>query len=497
MNPLFAENALADLRLRELTGTFSPPINGYRPKYGLVVLGGGTAGLVAAVGAAGLGAKVLLVEKHRLGGDCLHSGCVPSKALLEWGEKHPVPRDQTGGDFGAAQENFARAMEFLRQKRSELARNDSSERLSDLGVHAIPGEAHFSGPREITVDQRVFRFHKALIATGTRNRLLSVPGCDDPRVLTTDRIFDLSQLPDRLAILGGGPVGCEMAQAFARLGTRVSLIQSNSRLLPREPAQSSHLLRQSLIREGIEVHLETRIERIVPGLKDLDVVLSSGAEIAADLVLCAIGRETTLQTLDLDKAGIRIENGRLVLNEYLQTTNSAVYASGDVVGQWAFTHAADAMSRLFLRNGLLGIPFTTRKVNTLVIPWITWTRPRVGGVGLDPSGWENSKGERILVQAEEVDRNLLSDNEQGFYELAVDSRGKILGARGTAQHLETWLALITQAMQQGIPLGNLADAIHPYPGLAEALTKAAGKWRKEKFAKGRLRGFLGAWLGRN
>ena len=155
------------------------------------------------------------------------------------------------------------------------------------------------------------------------------------------------------------------------------------------------------------------------------------------------------------------------------------------------------MSRLFLRNGLLGIPFTKRKVNTLVIPWITWTRPRVGGVGLDPSGWENSKGERILVQAEEVDRNLLSDNEQGFYELAVDSRGKILGARGTAQHLETWLALVTQAMQQGIPLGNLADAIHPYPGLAEALTKAAGKWRKEKFAKGRLRGFLGAWLGRN
>lgn len=497
MNPLFAENAPADIRLCDLTGRFSPPADGYRSKYGLIVIGGGAAGLVAAVGAAGLGARVLLVEKHRLGGDCLHTGCVPSKVLLEWGEKHPGPWAQPGGNLSQARENFAAAMDFLRQKRSELAQNDSSERLAGLGVHTIQGEARFSGPNEITVNGRAFRFRKALIASGTRPRALVVPGCQDPRIVTTDRIFDIARLPERLVILGGGPVGCEMAQAFCRLGSKVSLIQTNNRLLPREPAKSSGLLLESISREGIDVHLQTRLERIDSGPEDLNLVLSTGAKVSADLVLCAIGRESNLQSLDLIHAGIQVTEGRLVLNEYLQTTNSAVYASGDVVGRWAFTHAADAMSRLFLRNGLLGIPFTRRKVNSLVIPWITWTRPRVGGVGLDPSGWDNSKSERIFVQASEVDRLSLAGTDQGFYELAVDPKGKILGARGAGHHLETWLALVTQAMQQGIPLGNLADAIHPYPGLAESLTKAAGKWRKQQFAKGRLQGLLAAWLGRN
>lgn len=497
MNPLFAENAPADIRLCDLTGRFSPPADGYRPKYGLIVIGGGAAGLVAAVGAAGLGARVLLVEKHRLGGDCLHTGCVPSKVLLEWGEKHPGPWAQPGGNWSQARENFAAAMDFIRLKRSELAQNDSSERLASLGVHTIQGEARFSGPNEITVNGRAFRFRKALIATGTRPKNLPVSGSEDPRVLTTDRIFDLAQLPAKLAILGGGPVGCEMAQAFSRLGSKVDLIQIHTRLLPREPVEASELLRQKFLGEGISVHLDTRPERIDRKEKELGVVLSSGKTITSDVVLCAIGRENNLQSLDLIHAGIQVTEGRLVLNEYLQTTNSAVYASGDVVGRWAFTHAADAMSRLFLRNGLLGIPFTRRKVNSLVIPWITWTRPRVGGVGLDPSGWDNSKGERILVQASEVDRLSLAGTDQGFYELAVDPKGKILGARGAGQHLETWLALVTQAMQQGIPLGNLADAIHPYPGLAESLTKAAGKWRKQQFVKGRLRGLLAAWLGRN
>ena len=496
MNPSFVVDAPEDTQLRDLTGRFSPPAEGYRKTYGLVVIGGGTAGLVAAVGAAGLGSHVLLIEKHRLGGDCLHTGCVPSKALLDWGEAHPGPWNQPGGHVASAGENFANAMQFLRQKRSELARNDSAGRLSRLGIHCIQGEARFSGEREITVNGTAFGFRKALIATGTQPKKLTVPGGDDPRILTTERIFNLGELPGRLAIFGGGPVGCELAQAFSALGSRVTLIHNHPRLLPREPVEASGLLRHRFQTEGIEIRLGDRIERIDSREKELFVVLGSGETIIADLALCAIGRKSNISSLDLDKAAIKVDESGLVLDEYLQTTNKAVYASGDVVGRWAFTHAADAMSRLFLRNGLLGIPWTRRKVKTLVVPWITWTRPQVGGVGLDPSLGEQRGARRITIRASEVDRLSLSGNEDGFYELLVNPSGKILGGRGAAQNLETWLGLVTQTMQQGIGLGALADAIHPYPGHAEALTKAAGKWRKDQFARGRLKGLLSAWLGR-
>ncbi len=443
----------------------------------LVVLGGGTAGLVGAIGAAGMGARVLLVESHRLGGDCLHSGCVPSKAILE-----AAGRLTALGPDEDASKRFQKIFETMRAVRAELATHDSQERLERCGVKVVFGKARFLSPDRLTLGSQELRFKRALIATGSRPRLPDIEGADLPLVVTTHRIFDLASMPRHLTILGGGPVGCELAQGFARLGAKVVLVQSQERLLPRDDAEASALLAEGLRSEGIELIFGSIVRRIDQKSERLQLDFGPArAPIATDLVLVATGRQANIEDLDLAKAGVGHDERGIVTDEYLRTTSARIFAAGDVTGRWQFTHASDAMARLFLRNGLIGFPFTRKRIQDLAIPWITWTWPRVGGIGMDEDQARVAGADTYRVDGKTVDRLRLGGQTQGFFKIFATSKGNILGARACGAQIEGWLGMVTQAMEQGTPLGALADAIHPYPGHAEALKKAAGEFRKKGF----------------
>lgn len=478
----------ADKALHLLTGSDSRDSPIPEQIWDLVVLGGGSAGLVAAFGASGLGAKVLLIENHLLGGDCLHSGCVPSKAILEaaFHPPHLQERDP--------KQRFRLILESMRQTRAEMANHDSKSRLNQAGIHVAFGMGHFAGPNSIQLGNKLIRFKRALIATGSRPKLPDIPGINHPLVVTANRIFDLKTPPDHLTILGGGPVGCELAQAFSRLGGKVTLVQSHSRLLPREDPDSSQILARALTDEGIELLFDQTVKTITP--KGAGLCLDFGPshpQLFTDLVLAATGRQPNIETLDLEKAGVRSSSKGVSTREDLSTDNARIFASGDVTGRWHFTHASEAMSRLVLRNGLIAFPFTRKKVSQMTIPWITWTQPQVGGVGFDEQTAISKGATTIRVDSGSVDRLRLSGKPSGFFKLFVRNNGEILGARACANFIEPWLGQVSQAMEQGIKLGALADSVHPYPGSAEALKKAAGEFRKKGFTPF-MKNLIGWWI---
>ena len=418
-------------------------------RYDLVVLGGGTAGLVCAAGAASLGARVALIERHLLGGECLNTGCVPSKAMIA------AARD--GLDWAAT-------VTRIRDARVALAPNDSASRLQALGVDVFFGAASFGDPTTIDVDGSTFRFKRAVIATGSRSTIPAIPGLHNRPYLTNETIFDLTTQPRDLLVVGAGASGCELAQAFVRLGTRVTLVERSERILPGEDADAAHVVADRLARDGV---------RMQTGVTDPQV---SGAE----SVFIAVGRTPNVDGLALERAGVAFGARGVQVDDRLRTTNPRIYAAGDVTGNFLFTHAADAMARIVVQNALF---FGRKKFSDLVIPWCTFTDPELAHVGIASEEAARRGARTITVPFDDVDRAVIDDDTKGFVRVHHD-RSRILGATIVAPGAGNLISVVSSVMQGKGTLNDLSVAVFPYPTTALALKRVGDIYRREKLTPG-------------
>jgi pyruvate/2-oxoglutarate dehydrogenase complex dihydrolipoamide dehydrogenase (E3) component len=457
-------------------------------RYNLVVLGAGTAGLVAAAGAAGMGARVALVERHLMGGDCLNVGCIPSKAMIR--SAHAASDIATAGRFGvrAAGEvvvDFPAVMERMRRIRAGISPHDSAARFSEhYGIDMFFGQAGFSGPDSVEVDGTALRFSRAVIATGARAAVPPIPGLEEAGFLTNHNVFNLTEQPRRLAVVGGGPIGCELAQTFARLGSDVEIVEMADQFLGREDPDAAQILRRSLERDGITVRLSTSLDRVeVSGTdKILHVSTPDGPQhIEVDAILVGVGRTPNVEGLELEKAGVEYDRTGVRINDFLQTSNPRIFASGDICLPFKFTHVADAASRAVVQNALF--PGPKKRVSRLVIPWCTYTDPEIAHVGIYEHE-ADSKGivlDTITIPMSEVDRALADGDDEGFLKVHLKRGGDtIVGATIVARRAGEMISEITTAMVGGIGLGSFAGIIHPYPTQMEVIRKAADAYNRTK-----------------
>ncbi len=466
--------------------------------YNLVVIGAGTAGLISAIGAVSLGAKVALVERHLMGGDCLNVGCIPSKALIR--SSRAAHQAARGNEYGltsnkVSDTDFPEVMARLRRIRASISVNDSAARYAEMGVHVFMGEAVFSGAHSIQVGNTTLRFRKAIIASGARAVSPEIEGLVETGYLTNETLFNLTTLPKRLAVIGGGPIGCEMAQAFRRLGSEVTIIE-RSRFLPREDPDASALLAKVFVREGIKVMLETKTLKvgIVPSGKLLTVKSSGGTEsIEVDEILIGAGRKPNVEGLFLEKAGIEYdERTGIKVDDFLRTTNSDVYAAGDICMDWKFTHAADAAARIALQNALFK---GKKRLSSLTMPWCTYTDPEIAHVGMyeREATLKGIQTESFMVGMEENDRAITDGENEGFIKITVKKgTDTILGATIMAAHAGDLISELSVAMAGKVGLKALNNIIHPYPTQADAIRRVASVFNRKRLTP-RVATFL-KWL---
>ena len=469
--------------------------------YNLVVIGGGSAGLLAAVGAAGLGAKVALIERHLLGGDCLNVGCVPSKAVIRTSKVlGEIARSAEFGVEiapGSVQVDFGAVMERMRRVRAEISEHDSAERFADLGIDLYLGDGRFTGPDTIEVAGQSLTFKKALISTGSRPMHLPIPGAAEAGYLTNETVWSLTELPPRLAVIGAGPIGIELAQSFRRFGAEVVIFDISPRLMSREDEDAAAVIRTVFEDEGIELALGAQISqvRLENGAKVIDYTLDGEERSATvDEILMAAGRVPNIDTLDLEAAGIDYHKKGVTVSDTLQTSNPNVYAAGDVAIKYQFTHTADATSRIVLQNALF--PGPNKKVSDLVIPWSTYTDPEVAHVGLYPSdAAEQGMAIDTYVQAiGDTDRGRADGDSKSFVKVHTkQGTDEIVGATIVAKHAGELISELTLAITAGIGLKTLATVIHPYPTQAEAIKKIADAYNRTRFSP-TMQGMAGRWF---
>lgn len=467
---------------RDLVRLVHPPAwRNPRPAsaYDLVVLGGGTAGLVSAMGAAGLGARVALVEKHLLGGDCLNTGCVPSKALLRSARLAAEVRRAAAFGVAAGQPtvNFGAVMARMRQRRASIAIHDSAERLAKAGVDVFFGEAAFADDRTVAVGEARLPFRRAVIATGGRPAAPPVPGLDAVPFLTNETVFSLTELPRRLLVIGAGPIGCELAQAFARFGSTVTLFGRPPQVLPRDDADAAAIVKDSLESDGVRLELGVKLTGVDGGAAGDLRIRYEGGTAAGDAILVAAGRAPNIDDLRLEAAGVRATPHGVSVDDRLRTSNRRVYASGDVCSAYKFTHAADAMSRIVIQNALF---YGRRKASALVIPWVTYTDPELAHVGVSQADVARSGGRlrTITIPLSDVDRAVVDDETGGFVRVHHEN-GRLRGCTIVAAHAGEMIGEIAYAMTHGGSLAALSSTIHPYPTQAEAFRKAGDAYRRQ------------------
>jgi pyruvate/2-oxoglutarate dehydrogenase complex dihydrolipoamide dehydrogenase (E3) component len=457
-------------------------------RYNLVVIGAGPAGLVTAAGAAGLGAKVALVERDLMGGDCLNVGCVPSKGLIRAARAAAHVRD--AGEFGVdvpkgVRVDFAAVMERMRRLRAGISATDSAWRFRGLGVDVFLGEGRFSGPQTVEVDGKTLRFSKAVIATGARAAAPPVPGLAEAGYLTNETVFSLTELPRRLAVIGAGPVGCELSQAFACFGAAVTLFEAGSHILSREDADAAERVQRALVRDGVRLVLGCAIAQVEARGGEKIVHLESGGRsecVAADAILVGVGRAPNVEGLNLEKVGVAYDLRQgVAVNDRLQTTNPRIYAAGDICSQHKFTHHSDFQARIVIQNALF---FGRAKASALTIPWCTYTDPEIAHVGLSEREAQ-AKGIPIRTfvhEFAEVDRAILDGESEGFVKVHVrEGTDRILGATIVARHAGEMLPELTMAISQGIGLGRIAKIIHTYPTQAEAIRQLGDQYARTRF----------------
>ncbi|MDJ0346591.1 FAD-dependent oxidoreductase [Streptomyces sp. H10-C2] len=461
--------------------------------YDLVVVGGGSAGLTAARMAARLGARAVLVERDRLGGDCLWTGCVPSKALLHVAaEVHAARRVDRYG-LGAVQGpvDLAAVMVSVRRAIAAIEPHDSAEALAALGVDVAHGEARFAGPRTLDAGGRRIRFRYAVIATGSAPALPPVPGLAEAVPLTSDSVWTLEQLPRRLVVLGGGPIGCELGQAFARLGSRVTIVEALDRPLPREEPHASELIRRQLADEGVTVLTGLRAEKVRGG-----ALHHAGGALPFDQLLVTTGRTPDTASLAPEAAaGVALEHGQVRVDDRLRTTNPRIYAAGDVTGRSAFTHLAGVQAASVVTHVLLGV---RRRIDYRAVPWVTFTDPEVARVGLTANEAHQAFGARTRVRTLEhdrVDRAVADDRADGFTRLVLDPRGRIVGATVVAPRAGETIAHLATAVRLGWTPSKLAATVHPYPTYADGPWHAALAEVYDRLAQPRTRWATDTLLG--
>jgi len=469
------------------------------PRYNLVVIGAGTAGLVSAAGAAGLGARVALIERRLLGGDCLNFGCVPSKSLIRSSRAIADLRDaaRLGIRAASGEADFAAVMARVRAVRARISANDSVRRFSrEFGVDVFLGNGRFTSPDAVEVDGRTLRFRKAVIATGARPVNPGIPGLDDAGFLTNETVFSLTRRPDRLAVLGGGPIGCELSQAFRRLGCEVTIVERAPRLLTRDDPDAAAILAGAFRREGIGLKLHTTVAKVATrgGEKLLHLVSGTSSEtLAVGEILVAVGRAPNVEGLGLDAAGVRFGPRGVEVDDRLRTTNPRVYAAGDVCSRHQFTHTADAAARIVIQNALF---FGRRKASALTIPWCTYTDPEIAHVGMSERD-AMAAGipvDTFLRPLSKVDRAIADGEEEGFVKVHVKKgTGRILGATIVARHAGEMISEITVAMAGRLGLGTLADLIHPYPTQAEMIRQTGDLYNRTRLTP-LVKKIFGAWL---
>ena len=476
------------------------PLNWVNPepagRYNIVVIGAGTAGLITAVIAASLGAKVALIEKHLMGGDCLNVGCVPSKGIIRAARAWANLRD--AAEFGlhippGVKYDFGAVMARMRKLRARISHNDSVHRYTKLGVDVYIGSGRFTGTDIVQVEgsagNRTLIFAKAAVCTGARASVPSTPGLKEAGYLTNETVFSLTELPQRIGVIGAGPIGCELAQSFARFGSQVTLIEALHGILPREDRDAAEIVEQQMLRDGVKLLCcgkGLKVDRTGSGKRLTVESHGQQCDVSVDEILVGAGRTPNVEGIGLETIGIEYDEHGVKVNERLQTTNPRVFAAGDVCSRYKFTHAADAMAQIVIQNALfphpLGLGYAS--VESLIMPWCTFTEPEVAHVGMYEKEAQE-KGievETYTYKLDEVDRAILDGEDEGFARIHIQKgTDKIVGATIVAAHAGDMISEFSVAIKAGAGAKAIAGTIHPYPTQAEVNKKVVNLWRKAHF----------------
>lgn len=452
-------------------------------EYDLVVIGGGSAGLVAASAGAQINAKVALIEKNLLGGDCLHYGCVPSKSLIHAAKvAHSVT---TASRFGVYTSEptikINEALGHVHRVIDTIQEHDSTERFEGLGVDVIYGTGQFVDEKIFEVNGRRIKSRAFLIATGSRPTVPPIEGLKEAGFLTNEQIFSIQERPDALAVIGAGPIGCELGQAFSRLGAKVTLLCSGDMIMPKEDPEAAAVVQQKMMEEGVQILHNTRAQKVevIDGKKH---IFTGSETIVVDEILLAAGRSPNVESLNLEAAGVSYDPKGIKVDEKLRTSNKRIYAAGDVIGGYQFTHVAGYEAGVAMQNALV---FPTKKADYRVIPWATFTDPELARVGLSEKEARDRYGDDIFVLNQNfdgVDRALAEAAGYGFAKFITKANGEILGAHMVGPHAGELIHEVVLAMSQKLKISAL-QCIHIYPTLSEISPKAALQLTKQKYAK--------------
>ena len=464
--------------------------------FNMIVIGAGSAGLVSSYIAAAVKAKVALIEKHKMGGDCLNTGCVPSKALIRSAKilSYIKRHEDYGIKSAEATYDFAEVMERVQKVIQKVEPHDSVERYSSLGVDCFTGTAKILSPHEVSVNGKTLTTQNIIIATGARPAVPNIPGLDKVPYLTSDNLWEIRELPKRLVVVGGGPIGSELVQCFARLGSQVTQIQRGPEIMPKEDDEISQAIRKRFTEEGVEVRVNSNTkEVIVENGKHFIVIEKNGTteQIEFDKILIATGRAANTKGFGLEDIGVKLtQRGTIEVDEYLRTTtHKNIYACGDVAGPYQFTHTAAHQAWYCAVNALFS-PFKKFKVDYRVIPWCTFTDPEVAQVGLNEKA-AKAQGipyEVTQYEIDDLDRAIADSEDHGVVKvLTVPGKDKILGVTILGYHAGDLIAEYVLAMKHGLGLNKILGTIHIYPTMAEANKFAAGNWKKAHAPEGLLK----------
>ncbi len=467
--------------------------------YNVIAIGGGTAGLITTSAIAGLGGRAALIERNKMGGDCLNFGCVPSKGLIS--SARAIENIRHSERWGLEKQepvfDFNKVFERMRARRAIIELNDSVQRYEGLGVDVFQGEAKFISPREVEVNGQILRASKIVITAGSRAGVPPIEGIDQVPYYTNETLFDqLNEKPASMIVVGGGPIGVELGQAINRLGVKVQIVEVFPQILIREDPEVSQFIRERLLNEGLEVHTGVLPKRVIQengGIR-MDLVPFEEKDnpsartqiIKAEALLVAAGRIPNVETLNLEAARVNFNKQGIIVNRNLQTSQSHIYAAGDIVGPYQFTHMADHHARTVVGNivkGLLPLPLPKSRVDYSVVPWATFTSPEVARVGLNETEAISEKiaFDKYTQPMAEVDRAILESSDEGFIKvLTAKGTDKILGVTIVAEHAGDLLHEFVLAMKHGIGLGKIAKTIHAYPTFAEAARKLGDSYNRTK-----------------
>ncbi len=451
----------------------------------LIVIGAGSAGLVTAYIAAAVKSKVTLIEKHKMGGDCLNYGCVPSKGLIRSARMCADMRraDKFGVNPSEPEFDFSKIMDRIQSIIKTIEPHDSVERYTSLGVNCITGEAKITSPHEVEVNGQTLTGRRLVIASGARPFVPPIEGLDQISPLTSDNVWELKTLPKRLAVLGGGPIGCELAQSFARFGSEITLVEMAPSIMIKDDKQAAKLVHESLERDGVNILTDHKAVKVNNG-DNKELICETGEQQVAiefDEILVAVGRRANTENLGLEELGVEINpNGTVKTDERLRTNVPSILACGDVAGPYQFTHTASHQAWYASVNGLFD-RFKTFKVDYSVVPWVTYTEPEVAQVGIteDQAQQQGLDFEATVYELTGFDRALTESDTEGFVKVITPKgKDKILGATIVAAHAGEMITEFTLAMKHGLGLNKILGTIHPYPTWMEANKFAAGNWKK-------------------